>query len=137
MERKTKKDIFKEYFYNVKSTYDVSKNNRRNTDIINNISYKDSLEVILYNMFSINIENLSKTKLYICKDYHIQPSEIMKLPYYEYEYILENIHEIEKKEEEKQKQEEKQQQNMENNMNPGKMIGNISNSMPTVKIPKF
>jgi hypothetical protein len=28
-------------------------------------------------------------------------------------------------------------ENMENNMNPGKMFGNISNSMPTVKIPKF
>ena len=40
-----------------------------------------------------------KNFLYICKDYHIQPSEINQMPYYQYEIYLEEIKAIQKQQE--------------------------------------
>lgn len=89
-------------------------------------------------MYHVNTENLAINKLYICKDYHIQPSEIMMLPYYEYELILEQIKIIVKEQEEQNESFNKQR----NLMNPKSMMGNINNgmkniSMPKISIPKF
>ena len=70
-----------------------------------------------------------KNKLYICKDYHIQPSEIMKLPYYEYEIILEEIKVINKQQEQENERQQKQYDQMSKGMNPGSMMRSVNNSM--------
>jgi hypothetical protein len=96
-------------------------------------------------MFQVNTENLVKSKLYICKEYHIQPSEISILPYYEYEIILEEIKVIQKEQEGERERQEKQQADMQRNMNPSSMMNSARNSMPSmgnismpkVNIPKF
>lgn len=96
-----------------------------------------SLEHSVYVIFSVDIQNMTKTKLYICKDYHIQPSELMRLPYYEYEEMLESIREIQKQEEEERKRQEKSQPSY-GDMNPAKMMESMRPqmpSMPTVSIP--
>ena len=36
-------------------------------------------------MYRIDLENLVRNKLYICKEYHIQPSEIDRMMYFDYE----------------------------------------------------
>lgn len=92
------------------------------------------MELALYSMWSINVENLVKNKLFICRDYHIQPSEIDRLPYYEYEWYVENIQEIQKKEEEERKRQEKAQNKAMPNMNSFKAP---NYSLPKMAIPKF
>lgn len=48
-----------------------------------------------------------KNKIQISKNYHIQPSEIDRLPYFEYEWYIEEIKEIQKEEEAKNEEESK------------------------------
>lgn len=84
-----------------------------------------------------------RNKLRISKEWNIQPSEIDRLAFYEYEQILEEINIIQKEEEKRQKEENKQY----NNMNPKSMMSSMRNSMPsfntnsfkmpTVSMPKF
>ena len=83
-----------------------------------------------------------KSKFYICKDYHIQPSEIMALPYYEFEIMLEEIKQIHKEQEEENKRQEKESAAMRRQFNPSSMMKGMNNPMqnmqlPKVNIPKF
>ena len=57
-------------------------------------------------MYSIDLRNLVKNKLYICKNYHIQPSEIDKMEYFNYEYMLEDIKEIQDEEQKRADEQE-------------------------------
>lgn len=90
-------------------------------------------------MFKINLENLVKTKIYISKEFHIQPSEIDKLPYYEYEMYLEQMNLIAKQQEEENKKQQEEYESMRSNMNPSKMMNNsnMTPKMPTVNMPKM
>lgn len=93
-------------------------------------------------MFRVNIENLVRNKLYICKDYHIQPSEIDRMMFFDYETILEEINVL-------QKEQEKQQQEQEKaygNLSPSSMTRSMNQQMnhqmesfkmPRVEMPKF
>ena len=63
------------------------------------------MEFALYSLFRVDIRNLVKNKLLICKEFKIQPSEIDRLVFFEYEYMLEDIKEYQK---EKQTQAEAQ-----------------------------
>lgn len=98
--------------------------------------------LLIYATYRVSTEQIFKNQLYICKDYHIQPSEIDRMPYYEYELILEEIKAIQKQQEKENESQEKQQSQMMKNMNPNSMMnsmkGSIPNmSMPKVNIPKF
>lgn len=42
-------------------------------------------------MFQISIRSFLKVKVYIYHHLRIQPSEVEKLPYYEYEYLVEDL----------------------------------------------
>ena len=93
-------------------------------------------------LFQINIVNHIKTKLLICKDYHIQPSEIDRMRYFEFEYLLDNIKEITDKESERNEEQEKKYAEMQHNMNPSNYMKSMNSSMrmptmPKVSIPKM
>ena len=64
------------------------------------------MEFALYSLFQIDVRNLAKNKLLICKEFNVQFSEIMKLVFFEYEYLIEDIKQIQK---ERETQEEAQQ----------------------------
>ena len=64
------------------------------------------MESALYSIWVINLRNLARNKLHICREWHIQPSEIDKLPYYQYEDYLELIQEHNKEEEKRRKEAE-------------------------------
>lgn len=106
------------------------------------------LEHAIYMMFRINMKNLVKNKLYICKEYHIQPSELDRMVYYEYEWILEEINILQKEQEKQNEAQQKEYDSMRKNMNMGQMMNNMKSSMPNMgsmkmpnmgqlKIPKF
>jgi hypothetical protein len=77
-----------------------------------------------------------KNFLYISKDYHIQPSEINIMPYYQYELYLEEIRAIQKEQEKENEKQEKQQSQMMKNMNPGSMMSSMNRNMPNMNMPK-
>ena len=88
-------------------------------------------------MYSIDLRNLVKNKLYICKNYHIQPSEIDKMEYFNYEYMLEDIKEIQDEEQKRADEQEsgsgmwdmgKQMRSMQNSM---------TNTMSSFKMPSI
>lgn len=89
------------------------------------------MESAIYLTLSVNIDSALKNDLFICRDYHIQPSEIKQLPYWQYETILSYIDEIQKEEEKRQKEREKEQQNT------FKAPSYQMPKMPTISIPKF
>lgn len=91
------------------------------------------MESALYSIWAINLRNLARNKLHICREWHIQPSEIDKLPYYQYEEYLELIQEHNKEEEKRRKQDEKNHKIP----NMTSMMNSMKNSMPKLNIPKF
>ena len=95
------------------------------------------LGFIVIKTFIINLRNLTKNKLFICKEYHIQPSEIDKMQFWEYEWYTDEIKEISKAQEEEQKRQEKEYSSIQGSMNPSNMMRNVSQSMPSVSMPKM
>lgn len=91
-------------------------------------------------MFRVDLKSLVKNKLLICRDYHVQPSEIGQMRYYEYEWILEEIQVIQKEQEKQNEQQQKEMASMRSSYNPQKMMSNMkmpSMNMPKVNIPKL
>lgn len=114
--------------------------------------YSSDLNIMLYNydefskhiykLFQIDIHNNLTTMLYLGREYHFPPSDIDKMFYWEFEWMMEDVREYNKKEEERQKEEEKKQQDMQANMNPSQQLRSIQNSttmpkMPSISMPKF
>ena len=51
---------------------------------------------------------MAKNKLFICKDFNYSPEYIDKMPFYEYEWLIQDINEFRKKEDEERKKQEKE-----------------------------
>ena len=86
-------------------------------------------------MFRVNIENLVRNKLYICKEYHIQPSEIDRMMYFDYETMMEEIKQIQTNQEKENEKQQEQYDKMQSNMNPSSMMRNMQ--MPKMQMPSF
>lgn len=79
-----------------------------------------------------------RDKLYICKEYHIQPSEIDRMVYFEFEYIKEDINKEQKELEKRQKEDEKKYNSSTPKLpNYNNMMSSVSKSMPKISIPKI
>lgn len=76
-----------------------------------------------------------QNKFIICREYHIQPSEIDRMLMFEYEYLLEDIRTYNKQQEEQQKKDEKAYNFKQPNMN--QMMSSAQASMPKISVPKF
>ena len=99
------------------------------------------MDQVLYLLWRVNLRNLVKNKLYICRDWHLQPSEIDKMVYFEYEQILEEINDFNKEQEKRsqaeQKQYDKMMQQSKSNANYNQMYKNAQQSLPKVHLPKL
>ena len=79
-----------------------------------------------------------KSKVGLAKEYHIQPSEIDKMVYFEYEYLLEEINVIQKQQEEQNANHQKEYSSMQNSMMPKMPQMTIPKiQMPTIQMPKL
>ena len=102
------------------------------------------MESSLYSQFQINIENLVQNKVSLVRNFHIQPSEIERMPYWEYEYFLKYANQMI---EEEQKEQEEQQEgyNMDSiKRNANSIMKGQSKNMPKMpsmpsmpKMPSF
>lgn len=62
------------------------------------------IEVLLFGLFKINIANLIKVKAALSKEFHIQPSEIDLMPFWEYELFVQEINNAVKEDNKRQEQ---------------------------------
>ena len=59
------------------------------------------IESALFSLFKIDIINYIKVKSILAKEFHIQPSEIDKMPAWEYELFMREINTLVKEENDK------------------------------------
>lgn len=93
------------------------------------------MESAVYSIYKVSVVNSVRNSLFICREYHIQPSEILKMPYWIYEEYLANIKDIQKKEEKEQKDQDKRYNSMMPKM--PSMPKMSAPAMPKISIPKF
>ena len=93
------------------------------------------MESAVYSIYKVSVVNSVRNSLFICREYHIQPSEILRMPYWIYEEYLANIKDIQKKEEKEQKDQDKRYNSMMPKM--PSMPKMSATSMPKISIPKF
>lgn len=93
------------------------------------------MESAVYSMYKVSVVNSVRNSLFICREYHIQPSEILRMPYWIYEEYLANIKDIQKKEEKEQKDQNKRYNSMMPKM--PSMPKMSAPAMPKISIPKF
>ena len=77
-------------------------------------------------MFQINLLNLIKNKVALAKNFNIAPSEIDRMYYWEYEYLLDEVNNHIKEENERQEKENGKY----GDMSPRSMMRNASSMMP-------
>ena len=97
------------------------------------------IEVMIFTLFKIDVANLIKIKAVLSKEFHIQPSEIDKMPAWEYELYVKEINDIVKEENERNKQEMdkaglKDAQKASNPSNIQKMQSAAMPKMPNISI---
>ena len=93
------------------------------------------MESAVYSIYKVSVVNSVRNSLFICREYHIQPSEILRMPYWIYEEYLANIKDIQKKEEKEQKDQDKRYNSMMPKM--PSMPNMSAPAMPKISIPKF
>ena len=59
----------------------------------------------MFSMFKLDLINYVKVKTTLAKEFHIQPSEIDKMPAWEYEMFMQELNRMVKEENEKHKKE--------------------------------
>lgn len=84
------------------------------------------LETSVIKLFQIRLLQLIKNKVALAKNFYISPSEIDRLYYWEYEYLLEEVNANIKAENERQEKENGKY----GDMNPRSMMRNASSMMP-------
>lgn len=60
------------------------------------------MESNLYSLLKVDIRNLVRSEATLLKNLYVAPSEIERLPYWQYELLMEEIEEMFKKEKEEQ-----------------------------------
>ena len=104
------------------------------------------IESALFSLFKIDIINYIKVKSILAKEFHIQPSEIDKMPAWEYELFMQEINALIKEENERnQKEMDKSGYNKMNDPNYMKKMANsqmpkmpkMNSSFKTPSMPKF
>lgn len=91
----------------------------------------------LYSQFQINIENLVRNKVALVRNFNIQPSEIDRMAYWEYEYFTKFANEM--IEEEKKQQEEGSEDYSMDSMErrSSSMMRNAQSQFKMPKMPSF
>lgn len=101
------------------------------------------IEFAIFGLFKIDILNFVKTKAILAKEFRIQPSEIDKMPAWEYELFMQEINALVKEENERnQKEMDKSGYNKMNDPNYIKKMANsqmpkMNNSFKMPPMPKL
>lgn len=109
-------------------------NQERNSD---HVKFDNTyIEYVIFSLFKLDIVNYIHVKAVLSKEFHIQPSEIDKMPAWEYELFMKELNTIVKEENDKNKSEN--EMNKFNNPNYIKQYQkNIQNNISTPKLPNI
>ena len=94
------------------------------------------LEFSVIKLFQVRLLNLIKNKVGLAKNFYIAPSEIDRMYYWEYEYMLDEVNNNIKAENERQEKENAKY----GDMSPQSMMRNAQSQMsrmPSKNIPKM
>ena len=94
------------------------------------------LEFSVIKLFQVRLLNLIKNKVGLAKNFYIAPSEIDRMYYWEYEYMLDEVNNNIKAENERQEKENAKY----GDMSPKSMMRNVQSQMPkmpSMNIPKM
>lgn len=95
------------------------------------------MEMSIFRTFQIDLLRLIKNKVVLCKNFNLQPSEIDRMCFYEYEFFISEVQETIKREEEAR---EEQQNNQNQNFSSSKFMRQAKSNMPNfsnMKYPKL
>ena len=103
------------------------------------------IESAIFGLFRIDLLNYIKVKSILAKEFHIQPSEIDKMPAWEYELFMREINQAVKEENERNKAEmDKAGYDKAQKMSDPKYAQRMANNqipkmpnMGSMKMPKF
>lgn len=97
------------------------------------------LERALIALFKIDIVNYIKNKAALAKNFHIQPSEIDKMPTWEYEYFMMALNDLVNDENEEQKKEMSKYNidQYKKMANPNSYKNMASPKMPSMQMPSM
>lgn len=79
----------------------MATNRERNSDQDKVLLDNTYIESAIFGLFKIDISNYIKVKSLLAKEFHIQPSEIDKMPAWEYELFMKEINNAVKEENER------------------------------------
>lgn len=99
-------------------------------------------EYVIYKLFYVDVVRLIEIKAALGKNFHIQPSEIDKMPFWEYEIYIQTLNRLVQEENDKQKAEMDRTGVTDalKNTNPkaiSKMQQNMTPKTPEFKTPNF
>lgn len=77
----------------------------KNSDLDKFILDNTYIETAIFGLYKINLINLINNKASLAKNFHIQPSELDKMPMWEYELFMRALNEQIKSENEEQQKE--------------------------------
>lgn len=89
-----------------------------------------TLSKYIYLLFQVDLKNSIKYFLIMSEHYHLQLDFITKLPYYEFEWYLDEMNKNAKEQEKQQKEQQKDMDAMKSNMNPASMMKGMQGMMP-------
>lgn len=92
------------------------------------------MDSAVYSLFKVDIRDLVRNRLYIAKNGNIQPNEYADWPYYEYEFLKEDIEEY-LEEEKKRNEEEEERYKSQSSINS--QIKAYQSSIKQPKLPKI
>lgn len=72
--------------------------------------------------------------MFFSREYHISRSEILKMPYYEYEWYMQEASDDQKRQEEQRKKDEK---DIPKIPNYNSLMKHSTPSLPKISLPKF
>ena len=95
------------------------------------------MEMSIFRTFQIDLLRLIKNKVVLCKNFNLQPSEVDRMCFYEYEYFIAEVQDTIKREQEAK---EEQENNQNQNFSSSKFMRQAKANMPnfsTMKYPKL
>lgn len=94
------------------------------------------MESAVYSLYQVDVRNLVKNRVYITKNIGIQPNEYRDWPFYEYEFLLEDINEY-IEEENKRNSEENDTGSFKQDKVMRDMKGMMKNAQSGFKMPSI
>ena len=96
------------------------------------------MEYSIFGLFTIDIPNFIYVKAILAKEFHIQPSELDRMPGWEYEMFMKELNKRIKEENKKNKEDEekykvKDMQRMAEDRNFNRMSGDVYKNIPKIQ----